>query len=911
MSRSIGVLGLLLLLVTTSAMAAMDAPVAKRGTIVEYRLDNGLSVVLAPDPSANALFFNLVYLAGSLADPQGKGGTAHLLEHLMFKGTQQRSGEALVQGLAQRGIQFNATTSYDRTRYTAVLDTDPDKLDYLLALEAERMHQLRFQQQDLTAELEVVLREMELAQDQPVAALGQAMLSAASPGQGLGRPVLGTREELGNIRLQDLQAFYQRHYRPDQAVIVLTGRFDPESTLIQIRRHFAAIKPPTGQTPTAQPNLAPLDKAVNVHVAAGDTDWVAVAYPLPAADDPVNVPLAVLADIMAGQPHGRLYQSLVETSQAQGVLALQLGFRRAGYYLFAAPLLPDQSAAAVLTQLAGQLESLTDNPLTAAELERFQATVAAQQWQLLQNPALLAEILSESAATGDWQLLLRRFDQYAGLTLAEVQQQAVNLLQPERRLAGQLQATAEPTAVKAPDVASAGRSDTATASMAQTTAVALTDFDLAAFNQQLETVEASIQRFTLDNGLKVALRPMPGTGKAVQGRMTLRFGNEESLQGKRALADLTGTLILRGTRNASYQQIVDQVNRLGAGLIVQPSGGGINVRLETPPQHLESLLTLLAEVLQQPALPQRDFDLIKRQQLQALRQSSEQPASVANLQYLRQVERYPVGHLLRHREQDELRAELEGISLDEVKAFYQQFYGSNHGELTLSGDFDAARLTKQLQTLFGDWNSAQAFSRTHQQHQPMPAARLHVKANAARTGHYLAYLHFPANNAGEDTAALMIAEHLLGRNPLASRLSIRLRQEEGLTYDVRSSIKVANFGTDSWVNIRADYPRGQGERLANIVREEVTRLVEQGITPQELALAKQTILQERRQVFSQDESILAQLPTQLYRNTTFQSWIEHNDAFAAVTVEQVQAAIHKYLAEAIWVEVLADRDGKP
>lgn len=912
MFRCIGLILLFWLLVTVDAVASSSNSVVTRHSIIEHRLDNGLSVVLAPDPSAHAVFFNLVYLTGSLADPQGKAGTAHLLEHLMFKGTQQRSGEALVQGLSQRGIQFNATTSYDRTRYTSVLDTDPNKLDYLLALEAERMSQLHLRQKDLAAELEVVFREMELALDQPVAALGQAMLSAASPGHGLGRPVLGTREELLSISLQDLKSFYQQHYQPDQAVLVLTGGFDVEQALAQIQKHFSAIKPSANHAGFKSLSIAPLKSAASTVVRAGEMNWVAVAYPLPAADDLANVPLAALADIMAGIPHGRLYQSLVETGKVQGVMALQLGFRQAGYYIFSAPLLPDQAVDEVQAEMVRVLENLTKQPISLEELERFQTTVAAQQWQLLNNPALLAEILSESAATGHWQLILQRFDHFANLTLPEVQQQAEQLLKAEQRLSGQLLAADLPVETSVSDLAPAAAKTVTNRLLSSASQViaAIPDFDLPAFNQQLKEIEASIQRFQLDNGLQVALRPLPGSGKPVQGRITLRFGSEESLMGKKTLAELTGTLILRGTAQSSFQQLVDQVNRMGAGLNIQPSGSGVNVQLEAPPSNLIPLLTLLAEILQQPAFPQRDFDQIKRQQLQVLRQTNQQPQQLANLAYLRHVERYPVGHLLRHREQDELYAELETVSLDDVKAFYQQFYGSNHGELALSGDFDAEQIKQVLQQLFGSWNSSAPFSRSVELHQPQPEARLHVRANALLTGHYLAYLHFPASNSNEDVAALMVAEHLLGRNPVNSRLSQRLRQEKGLTYDIRSSIKMATFGTDSWLRIQSGYPRNQGTRLAGIVREEVQMLIEKGITAQELEQARRSILEERQLVFKQDQNILSQLPTQLYRGQTYQDWIERNHAFATVTLEQVNAAIRKYLTEAIWVEVLADRDGK-
>jgi len=900
-----------LLIASTSATAVES--ISQRGDISEYRLGNGLSIVLAPDTSGNAVFFNMIYRVGSLDDPPGKSGMAHLLEHLMFSGTRLSSGVTLAQELSQQGIQFNATTSYDRTRYTAMLDADPDTLNFLLALEAERMTQLHFQQETLSAEREVVFREMELMLDQPVAALGQAMMSAASPNQGLGRPVLGTRDEVNAIALEDLKGFYERHYRPDQAVIVLTGNFDTELTLAQIQQHFAAVSPPRDSAPQTQLPSLSLDSAISVQVEAGDTDWVAIAYPLPEVNSPVNVSLAALLDIMAGMPHGRLHKALVESGKTHGIMGLQLNFRHAGYFIFSAPVVAGHPVDDVKASMIRELEGLADHPLSAAELERFQATVAAQEWQVFQNPGLLAEILSESAALGNWQLILDRFELFADLTLADVQQQAEQLLNADQRLSGQLLAadlSSEPAQTSQTNLSPVERSGATTDQpdpVRSSAASALPEFDLPGFNQQLAEIEASVQRSALDNGLQLLLRPQLDSGKPVRGRMILRFGDETSLSHKRALADLTGTLLTRGTETTDFQTLVDQVNKMGAGLHIYPSGGVVTVQLETPAHNLETILMILGEVLQKPAFTQQDFDLIKRQQQQALRQSNEQPAQVASRAYHRHTERHPVGHLLRHRGNEELLSELDNITLDDVRAFHTQFYGSNHGELALSGDFDPDVIKPLLEQLFGDWNSGAPFSRSLRLHEPSPEARLHVRANALLTGHYLAYMHFPANNADEDAAALMIAEQILGRNQVHSRLSQRLRQERGLTYDVRSSIKVANFGTDSWVRVQSGYPITQGERLASIVRDEVSKLIDQGITQEELLQAKQSILHGRQLSISQDQNILAQLPTQAYRGITYLDWIERNNAFAGVTLEEVNTAIRKHLGSAIWIEVLADR----
>lgn len=887
--------------------AGITEPVAEREGISEHHLDNGLRIVLAPDDSVSSVYFNLVYLTGSLADPDGKGGAAHLLEHLMFKGTEHRSGEQLVDGLRQRGIHFNATTSFDRTRYSAVFESDPSRLDYLLELEAERMAGLHFDQNSLDGEIDVVLRELELAQDNPLGELGHRMMAAATPGKGYGRHVLGTREELHGIGLDDLKRFHELHYRPDNAVIVMTGGFDPEQVLESVGRYFGALESPSthpvGKT-TEEPFLT--YEPATVQVTLGSVDVVALAYPAPPAHDPRNIALAALADIFAGEPHGRLYQTLVLPDSAQAVFAVLQSFEQGGHYLFGAQLGPEQSMEEAQTLLIEQIESVARHRISAEELQRVLAGSQHMRARVRNDPATLAEILSESVALGDWQLLLERFDRFSEIDVDAVQREAEAFLVAERRLIGQLRAGNE--SADAPQVRQARSASERTVSAAPRAVQEMPD--LEEFNSEIMAVESSIQRGSLDNGMKVALRPLPGPSKPVQGSMVLRFGDLETLRGMRALAEITGTVLIRGSRDSSYQQVVDRANRLGAGLAIVPGVSSVTVRFESPGENFPELLELMAEVLQRPAFPRMEFELIKRQRLQALQTPVEDPSSVANLQLRRHVERYDEGDIRRRIEVGEMRAAVRAVSHRDLRRFHEDFYGADQGEVAITGSFDPAEVMAQLNKLFGDWNTGAPHRRAPQPYEKIEPARLHVKAKAPQTGFYIGRLHFQANSKSEDTAALMVAEHILGRHPLASRLGKRLRDEEGLTYDIRSSIKVATFDDDSWVNMQGGYPLGQGHRLADIVREEVVRLIESGITQEELDIARSTILNERRLSFSQDRNILSWLPRQLYEGVTMESWVERNNAFAAVTVEQVNEVVRRYFDVETMVEVLADADAE-
>lgn len=890
--------------------AADPQPVAVVEHIAEYRLANGLTVILAPDASVGTTQFDLVYRSGSLADPQGRSGTAHLLEHLMFKGTPVRSGEQLTEGLRQRGINFNATTSYDRTRYSAAFTADSAALDYLLALEAERMTALSFEPAALAAEIEVVQREMARADGQALSVLTQQMPTATWQNQGYGRAVLGNRDELRRISLDDLRDFHARHYHPGNAVLVLTGKFDKAQALLAIEQHFSAVRPAVDSVRLQLAAPLAASQATAVQLEQGKQMAVVLSYPLPAASDERNLAVAVLADALAGEPHGRLYQALVVPGHASAVYAVQQTLGQGGHYLLGAVLNNEASREKVQRIMQEQVRALARQPLSLAELQRSKAAAAHARNQWLSNPVVLSSVLAESVAVGDWRLPFQRLQRLADLDLPTVNAQSRALLAEATAVVGHLragdaltglddQAPQQPAAKVTPVAASVNP------------AQPLAPQDLDDFNTRLMDIDSGIRRTTLSSGMKVALQPLPGTTRPVQGTLNLRFGDLESLHGQRAVAELAGTLLLRGTQNADYQQIVDRVNQLGASVSVVPRGGVLAVRFQSPREHLPELLELLAEILRQPAFPKAAFDQVKRQRLQALRSPAEPPTVAANRALSRHAERYAPGDIRHHPQTEEMRQAIEAVSHADVWAFYQRFYGAQHGELAISGDFDAGPLQVQLNTLFGDWISQAPYARIVTRHQPVPAARQHVKSDPAPSGHFIGRLHFAADSVSGDAAALFVIEHILGRHPLASRLGKRLREQEQLSYDLRSSIRIPVTGNAAWISIQGDYPAGQGARLADIVAEEVRKLAANGISQAELDQARQTIFNERRRLIADDQYVHSLLAGQLHENITFTSWVARNDAFAALTLEQVNSVLGRYLDAGQMLELMADAKGEP
>lgn len=873
--------------------------------ISEYRLANGMRVVAAPDTSAGTIHFNLIYRTGSLADSEFHNGTAHLLEHMMFKGTLQRTAEQLVTEQRKRGIRCNATTSFDRTRYSAVFEADPAKLDYMLALEAERMTGLLLSETDVNNEIQVVRQEIARFKDEPLGALGQSLLAKAWDGKGYGRTVLGTYDTLGKITAEVLRQFHQQYYQPDNATLVITGGFDPATTLDAIKRHFSGITSSrlTTITPVSLPSTY---EAGITEVHHGQLNAVMTGYELPPAEDSRNTALMVLADVFAGEPHGRLYQALVVPGKAQGVFALQQAFQHGGQFLFGVILTEGQSHQAVQQALLEQIEGLRTHPVTEDELRRAKDAIRPIKTSLMSDPATLSETLSESVAVGDWQLQLRRFDEVEALDLRPVQKQSQALLANRSPVIGHLLAEQDLTASRPAQLLRQPADATLPNTTSQATLVSAAKMpDVADFNAYVMAVEQGIQRSQLNNGMKIALRPLPKASGPVQGHLNLRFGDLKQLRGQQAVSDLAGTLLIRGSQTLSHQDIVDRANRLGAGFSIVPNGGVLTVRFESPKDSLPELLELITEVLQQPSFPLHEFELVKRQRLQALRTPANTPAAVAGLELRRQVETYAQGDIRQRVEPEEMLAAVDAVSHDDVQRFHESFYGAQHGELAISGDFEVEQVQTQLNTLFGSWMSKAPYRREPVSYQEITPGRHQIKTMAS-SGYYIGRLYFPANGASDDAAALFIAEHILGRHPITSRLGQRIREQEQLSYHIHSSIRIPSSGDAAWLSVQGDFSAGEGIRLADIIMEEIAKLADSGITQDELNIAKTTILGERQQQFRKDHKIQEFLPGQLHEGVTMSSWVTRNNAFASVTLEHVNDVIRRYFKTGDIVEIIAE-----
>ncbi|MCX7247421.1 MAG: pitrilysin family protein, partial [Burkholderiales bacterium] len=369
--------------------------------ITQYQLANGLKVLLAPDLADERVTVNLTYLVGSRHEGYGESGMAHLLEHLIFKGSPNTPDPKAE--FRKRGFTFNGTTSADRTNYYATFVSSQESLDWYIGWQADAMVNSFIAKKDLDSEMTVVRSEFEIAGNNPFATLSQRVMAAAYPWHNYGKPTIGNRADIENVDISRLQTFYKRYYRADNAVLMVAGKFDPAATLAAIQKSLGVL--PRGQVPMAPTyTLEPVqdgERSVVVRRPAS-AQLMLVTYRAPAALHPDNMALTVLATALGDVPSGRLHKALVESKLAQAVFAGADRRREAGSVVFGTAFGPDDDPLARQKLLLDTIENLAKEPLRQDEFDRARARLEKNLELAFANAAAVAQGALQFEVLGDW-----------------------------------------------------------------------------------------------------------------------------------------------------------------------------------------------------------------------------------------------------------------------------------------------------------------------------------------------------------------------------------------------------------------------------------------------------------------------------------------------------------------------------
>lgn len=881
------------------APAAPPAPekIASVEGITEYRLANGLMVLLFPDPTKQTITVNATYLVGSRHESYGETGMAHLLEHMLFKGSPRHTDIAAE--LTNHGARPNGSTSWDRTNYFETFNATDENLKWALDLESDRMVNSFIRKSDLDTEMTVVRNEYEQGENAPLGVLFKRMLAVAYDWHNYGKTPIGARSDIEGVPIERLQAFYRLHYQPDNAVLLVAGKIDEAATLALVNQYFGVIPKPTRVLPNLY-TIEPVqdgERQVSLR-RTGDVQIAAVAYHVPPAAHPDYPALQILVEIMGDEPAGRLHKDLVETQKAAGVLSTSLPLAEPGLALFGAQVRSEKPLEPVLATLIADVEKTNVRPITDAEVERARAQLLKQIDLNLNNAAGIGLELSNWMGMGDWRLIFINRDRLRAVKTADVQRVWSTYFKASNRTAGLFHPTKLPERAEIParpDVAALVKDYKGDAAKA----------DGETFDPSPANIDARTQRSKLPGGLKLALLPKKTRGGSVVATLNLHFGDAKSLLNRGEAGDMAGGMLMRGSLKHTRQQISDEFDRLKARVDIGGNAQGASASIETTRENLPAVLTLVAEILRQPSFDAKEFELLRTEELAGLEEQSKEPNTLASIAFSQIFAPYPRGDVRHASTIEESIADVKGVTREQVVQFHKDFYGANNAEIAVIGDFDPAALTAQLGKELGDWKSAKPYARIGTPYQAIPPQQVTIETPDKANAFYITGTAFPLRDDNADYPALVFGNYLLGGSGMKSRLFARIRIKDGLSYGGTSQIQADDKEEDGGFVSYWIYAPQNFAKLEAAFKEEIQRAVTEPFTAEEFEAQKSGWLQGRSVSRSQDKELVRSLAGKAFLDRTMAWDADIEKKVVALNPEQVRAALAKYLVQTNFTAVKA------
>ncbi|MGB0894943.1 MAG: M16 family metallopeptidase [Parashewanella sp.] len=855
--------------------------------ISEYKLENGLQVLLFPDQSKETVTVNVTYHVGSKHENYGETGMAHLLEHLVFKGTPKHKD--IPAELSSHGARPNGTTWTDRTNYFETFAATEENINWALDMEADRMVNSFIAKKDLDSEMTVVRNEFERGENSPFRITLQKMMAGAYDWHNYGKSTIGARSDLENVKIENLQAFYKKYYQPDNATLIVAGKFDQKDMLEKVEKYFGVIEKPTRIIEPLYTVEPAQDGEHKVTVRrVGDMQLTGNLYHVPAGSHPDFAALDVLSEVLTSTPNGRLYKKLVESKMAAQAFGFNFQWHDPGVAIFMAMVDKSKDIHKVQTAMLAELENIAKQPITAAEVENAKRAILKEIKLSFNSSQDIALSLSEWIGMGEWRLLFLNRDRIEKVTKADVQRVAEKYLQQNNRTTGQFIPAEKPERVEIPKVSNVsemlkgykGRKQVAQGE---------------AFDPSQDNIDKRTEIVTLKSGVKVALLQKKTRGESVVVRVSSQMGNLKSLMGKNTIGQAAGDMLMRGTQRLSRDELKQAFDKLDA--VVNIGGGSEDTfaRVETTKKNLVPTLKLVAEVFKTPAFDNKEFEVYKGQVKVGIEQNLQDPQRLAFNALSRHQNPYPKNHPAYVATFKEQLADLNKLKLTDVKKFHKQFYGADNMQIAIVGDFAKASVLNELESLTADWHNGVNVERVALPYQKLQVETLTFNTPDKENATFVASLALPVGKSDKDAPALTIGNYMLGGGFLNSRLATRLRQQDGLSYGAGSFLQMSTLDQRATLGAYAICAPQNLTKVEVGFKEVLAKVLKDGFTQKELDAAKSGLLQSYKVSRSQDNELVGSLAFNLRLNRDMTYSKDFENALKALTVDDVNSAFRKYI----------------
>ncbi|WCJ58071.1 pitrilysin family protein [Fontisphaera persica] len=814
-------------------------------------LDHGLQIIVREDHSAPVASVQAWCKAGSIHEGRWLGaGLSHVLEHMLFKGTTTRPGAQIDREVQSAGGYINAYTSFDRTVY--YIDVPNTGVQVALDILCDIMQNASLPEEEMAREMEVIRREMDMTHDDPGQRSARRLFETAYTRSPYRFTVIGYPDIFNELKREDVLAYYREKYAPNNLFFVVVGDVDAAAVEQRIRQNFAHAKArplPPMVLPEEPRQLAAREVIEEAPIALAHVHF---SWHIPDLRHPDVPALDVLATILGSGRSSRLYQTVRERlGLVNSIEAWTYSPGNPGLFGMSAVMDANKLEAARAAML-DEIEKLKSHPIKPAELQKAikqftSATLATRKTMAGQAQDLGASWL----AAGDLDFSTRYLQAVKKTTAADLQRVARQYLTEENRTCYAL-TPPRPNHLAAPSITVAR--------------------------------SASIEKFTLPNGLRVLLKEdhrLP----FVEFRAVLRGGVLAETLDTSGLTTLMTRLLLKGTRKRSAERLAREIESLGGSMDTYGGNQSFGLNVEVLQADFTRGLDLLADALLHPVFPAEALERERQVQLASLENQRDQILPYA-ARLMRRVLFGPAGYGL-----DSLgeTASVQKLSLADLQQMHRQLVVPSNCVLAIFGDVQTGPALKAIEKMLGRWRGRLALPPL-----PQPPALTKVvrHTETLEKKQALVIIGFPGVTLFDpDRHALELLQEAC--SDLGSRLFMRIRDQLGLAYYVGAQ----NFLglTPGFFAFYAGTEPGQAALCEAEMLAEATLLRREGLAEEELQRAKAKLLGQRK-IARQDlgHQAMAVALDELYGLGCH--YFEQEDArIQGVTLEQVRAAAEKYL----------------
>ncbi len=691
------------------------------------------------------------------------------------------------------------------------------------------------------------------------------------------------------MKAENLKAFYKKYYQPDNAVLIIAGKYDEKKALANVQQYFGPIPKPTRvlqPTYTVEP---PQDGERNVMLRrTGDIQYIGMAYHTPSLADKDYAANDALLQILTNDPSGLLYKKLVETKLASKLYGYSQTLHDPGFSYFQVEVPKDKSIDSARHILLTTMDEVGMMNIADEDLTRAKNTIMKYISDGMNKTTDLAIGLTEYIGAGDWRLLFLYLDRIEQLRVTDLKAAAKKYYKPSNRTYGVFipDATPDRTVVnETPDISKelAGYKGKATVAQKEN------------FENSIDNIKKNIEYGTLPNGGKYALLQKPTKGDKITASISLRYGDEKTLMYQGEIASILSKMLKTGTSTKTKKQIADELDRIKTDINFNKAANGLVISINTDKQNLPAALALLNDMLMHLKFDSAEFEKVIVETKAGIEANKNDPQTLASEKLGKLASNYPKGHPNYAASSDEVLASIATVKLEDVKKFYSNFYGANNSLSVFVGELDKKDVTGFLQNSFGKWNSRTSYSPIEQKYFDVKGTTESINTPDKTNAMLLGVININISEKHADYPAMYMANELLGGGAfLSSRIPQRLRENEGMSYGAGSFMNANyNYDVSNWGVYAFFNPLYKG-RLDSALHQEIDKARAAGFTKDELQKSITSWLEQNKTSLGENTFLANQIRTYMRDGRSLDDFTNLENKIKALNLEAVNAALRKY-----------------